>query len=80
MMEDLQDVGGKTPDEKQIFIIHIIISRIEDRCHNFVGNGSNTQVVLFNLRIRLDKKSQESGCNVSKTAVHAAIIMYIATN
>ena len=62
MMEDLQDVG-KTQDEKQRFTIQRIILIIEDRCdiNNLVGNGSNTQVVLFNLRIRLDKASQLSG-------------------
>ena len=79
MMEDLQDVG-KTPDERHRFTIHRIISIIEDRwaINNLVGNGSNT--VLFNLRIRLDKTSQESGRNVSKTAVHAGITMSISTN
>ena len=41
-------------------------------------NGSNT--VLFNLRIRLDKPYQESGRNVSETAVHLGIIMSISTN
>ena len=30
--------------------------------------------------MRLDKTSQESGWNVSKTAVHAGIIMSISTN
>ena len=28
--------------------------------NNLVGNGSNTQVILFNLLMRLDKTSQES--------------------
>ena len=62
MMENLQDVG-KIPAVKQRFTIHRIISRIENRwaINNLVGNGSNTQVVLFNLRIRLHKTSQESG-------------------
>ena len=53
----------KTTNEKQKFTIHRIISRIEDKRDiiNLVGNGSNTQVVLLNLQIRLDKTSQESG-------------------
>ena len=80
-MEDLQYVG-KTPDEKHRFTIYTrIISIIKYRrdINNFVGNGSKTQVVLFNLRIRLDKTSHESGLNVSKTTVHASIIMSIST-
>ena len=58
-MDNLQDVG-KTTDEKHRFTIHRIISRIEDRwdINNLIGNWSNTQVVLFNLWIRLDKTSQ----------------------
>ena len=40
MMEDLQD-SRKTPDEKQRFTIHRIISIIEDKwvINNSVGNG-----------------------------------------
>ena len=47
MIADLQD-AGKSPDEKQRFTIRRII---EDKCdiNNFVGKGSNPQVVLFNL-------------------------------
>ena len=37
---------------------------------NLVGNGSNTQVVLLNVRTWIDKTPQES---VSKTAVPVGI-------
>ena len=30
--------------------------------NNLVGNGYNTQVVLFNLSLSLDKTSQKNGC------------------
>ena len=62
--------------------IRIIILIIEDKwdINNLVGKGSNPQVVLFNLWIILAKTSQESGWNVSNTAVHTGIIVFISTN
>ena len=77
MIADLQD-AGKSPDEKQRFTIRRIILIIEDKwdINNLVGNGSNPQVVLFNLWIILAKTSQESGWNVSNTAVHTGIIVH----
>ena len=58
MIADLQD-AGKLPDKKQRFTIRRIILLIEDKwdMNNFVGKGSNPQVVLFNLWIILSKTS-----------------------